>query len=332
MDIDYLIDRLEALIQTGKRVPLSNKVMIDEQECYALIDQMRAVVPEEIKAAKRTLNDRERILDEADETARQIIEQAEQERRMMLEREGLLAEAERQRDIILAEAAQESYEVRSQGQALYDDTVTQTQEMRDGANQYAQQVLQELDGLLDKHLTVVRNGLQNFIQQSQTYQEQIEDYQQQYRPNYNLQQKPPSPAAPVKPAPPISRPTASGGDGSSQPPAARPVPARSLPSEPVVSKPAAPPPPPMTNPQRPTNTGSLSGGDGNRPANRLNLVQPSTIRPVPKTSAQPKPSQSEPDDYDAFDFDDEPPAPRQPGSGFRDSSQGPSNRPSRPPF
>src|SRR3954454_13166953 len=100
MDIDYLIDRLEALIQTGKRVPLSNKVMVDEQECYALIDQMRAVIPEEIKAAKRTLNDRERILDEADDTARQVIEQAEQERSMMIEREGLLVEAERQREIM----------------------------------------------------------------------------------------------------------------------------------------------------------------------------------------------------------------------------------------
>src|SRR5689334_9600320 len=135
MDIDYLIDRLEALIQTGKRVPLSNKVMVDEQECYALIDQMRAVIPEEIKAAKRTLNDRERILDEADDTARQIIEQAEQERTMMIEREGLLVEAERQREIMLSEATQESFEIRNHAQSLYDESVTQAQEMREGANQ-----------------------------------------------------------------------------------------------------------------------------------------------------------------------------------------------------
>src|SRR6478672_3131318 len=120
MDIDYLIDRLEALVQAGKRVPLSNKVMVDEQECYALIDQMRAVVPEEIKAAKRTLNDRERILDEADETARQIVEQAEQERTMMIAQEGLLVEAERQRDILLSEAGQEAYEQRNHAQGLYD--------------------------------------------------------------------------------------------------------------------------------------------------------------------------------------------------------------------
>jgi hypothetical protein len=295
---------------------------------------MRAVVPEEIKAAKRTLNDRERILDEADETARQIVEQAEQERRMMLEREGLLVEAERQRDLILSEAAQESYELRSQGQGLYDETITQTHEMREGANQYAQQVLGELENLLDKHLTVVRNGLQNFMQQSQSYQEQIEEYQQQYRPQYNLQHKPPQAApAPAKmagPGPVSNRPQPASPESSSP---ERPV-NRPAPSQPIVSKPAVPPVP---APNRPLSTGSSSGQADNRPVNRLNLVQPNPLRPVPKVSASPKPPEDEPEDFDLYDFEEEGPAPRpnQAGPGFnngRDSSQGTSNRPTRPPF
>lgn len=184
MDIDYLIDRLEALITSGKRVPLSNKVMVDEQECLDLIDQMRAVVPEEVKAAKRTLLDRERILNDADEDSRQIVEHAEQERDIMISREGLLAEAERRRDEIISEATQEAYDLRTQAQGMYDEAVGQTQEMREGANNYTMQVLQELDALLGKHLGMVRNGLQSFQQQAQGYQEQMESYQRQNRPNY----------------------------------------------------------------------------------------------------------------------------------------------------
>jgi hypothetical protein len=191
MDIDYLIDRLEALITSGKRVPLSNKVMVDEQECLDLIDQMRAVVPEEIKAAKRTLLDRERILNDADEEARQVLEHAEQEREIMISREGLLAEAERRRDEIISEATQEAYEQRAHAQNLYDEAVAQTQEMREGANNYTMQVLQELDALLGKHLGMVRNGLQSFQQQAQGYQEQIEAYQRQNRPNYAPPAAPP---------------------------------------------------------------------------------------------------------------------------------------------
>jgi hypothetical protein len=308
MDIDYLIDRLEALIQTGKRVPLSNKVMVDEQECYALIDQMRAVIPEEIKAAKRTLNDRERILDEAEDTARQIIEQAEQERRMMIEREGLLVEAERQRDIILSEATQESFEVRNHAQSLYDEAIGQAQEMRDGANQYAMQVLQELEGLLDKHLTVVRNGLQNFIQQSQQYQQQMDDYHRQHRPQYAPSKaelakntNPPGNGTVQRPAPATQpRPAA-----ANPPPTqtTQPRPPINRPNPPIERKPVPPTPPsssaaPTSRPAAPTPLENRTTGVG-----RINPLSSNSLRPVPKPNNRPADNQSS-DDYDEIDPDD----------------------------
>ena len=184
MDIDYLIDRLEALMTSGKRVPLSNKVMVDEQECLDIIDQMRAVVPEEVRAAKRTLHDRERILGDADEEARQIVEQAEQERQIMLEREGLLAEGERQRQIIVSAATEQAYEIRTAAENMYTEASTEAQRMREDSNHYAMQVLKELDNLLTKQANTVRNGLQAFEQQASQYQQQIEDYQHQYKPKF----------------------------------------------------------------------------------------------------------------------------------------------------
>ncbi len=192
MDIDYLIDRLEALIRNGKRVPLTgNKVMVDEQECYDMIDQMRVTVPEEVKIAKRTFLDRERILADAEDESRQIVERAERERDSMLQRDGLLAEAERQRDLLMSEAAQEAYELRTQAQHMYDEAVAQAQEMREGANLYAMQVLQEMENLLGKHLGMVQNGLKSFREQADQYQKQMDQYHDQYRPQY---------AAPSKPA------------------------------------------------------------------------------------------------------------------------------------
>ncbi len=340
MDIDYLIDRLEAFIQTGKRVPLSNKVMVDEQECYALIDQMRAVVPEEIKAAKRTLNDRERILDEADDSARQTLEQAEQERRMMIAEEGLLVEAERQRDIILSEAAQEAFEIRNHAQTLYDEAVSQTQEMRDGANQYAMQVLQELDNLLDKHLTVVRNGLQNFVQQSQQYQQQIDEYQRQYRPQYaptksELANVPARPATNGATPPPAARPrpttqtpaTSSNNSAAQQRPAPtaqtrsperpaeraiererpverpieRPTAPNNRPTTPAASTQSRPNPLPPTTPNRPAAPTPI---ENRTSAGRLNLVTPNPLRPVPKPQNRSTDSEDPFDDYEEPSEDD----------------------------
>ena len=185
MDIDYLIDMLEALIRNGKRVPLTgNKIMIDEQECYDLIDQMRITVPEEVKIAKRTLLERERILADATEDAHHLIEQAERERQHMLSEKGLLAESERQREIIIGVATEESDEMHLQAQSMYDEAVAQAQEMREGANQYAVQVLQELETLLGKHFGMVQNGLRSFKDQAAQYQQQIDEYQEQYKPEY----------------------------------------------------------------------------------------------------------------------------------------------------
>ena len=44
-----MIDRLEQLVSTGTRLPLSSRTMIDEQEFLDIIDQLRVTVPEELK-------------------------------------------------------------------------------------------------------------------------------------------------------------------------------------------------------------------------------------------------------------------------------------------
>ena len=56
--------------------------------------------------------------------------------------------------------------------------------MREDSNHYAMQVLKELDNLLTKQANTVRNGLQAFEQQASQYQQQIEDYQHQYKPKF----------------------------------------------------------------------------------------------------------------------------------------------------
>lgn len=323
MDIDYLIDRLEALITSGKRVPLSNKVMVDEQECLDLIDQMRAVVPEEVKAAKRTLLDRERILNDADEDARQIVEHAEQEREIMISREGLLAEAERRRDEVISEATQEAYDLRTQAQAIYDEAVGQTQEMREGANNYTMQVLQELDALLGKHLGMVRNGLQSFQQQAQGYQEQMESYQRQNRPNY----APPSPPPETRLTTASRGSRANGGTSSTERPATTRRPASSgapssaaSASAPTEPKPAAPAPTsgnnsnvtrrvvsPATQPQLPERRPTGGGATGVTPLPSRNVT------PVPKPTRSADDDGDDPDDDEFFNRDKNNSATRRPG-------------------
>ncbi|MBU6289311.1 MAG: hypothetical protein ACKO2D_08395 [Chloroflexota bacterium] len=142
IDILYLVDRLEAIFTNGQRVPFTHKIMIDDQECYDLLDQIRQVVPEEIRAAKKVTVDRDRITGEAQLEAQRIIQEAEDYREQLLSEEGRLEAAEiRSREIV-------------------DEATADAEALRDGANEYALDVLEALSSRLSDLLDQVQNGIE----------------------------------------------------------------------------------------------------------------------------------------------------------------------------
>ncbi len=154
MDILYLVDRLEALITKGGHVPLSAKTMIDEDEFLDIIDQMRIAIPEEIKQAKKALQDRERIIAQAKEEADRIL---------MLAREDA---AQLTNAHSLAKAAQE------RAQKIEEKAKAEAAALRTGADSYAAETLTEVQAQLQelgRHLANLQNqvdsGLNYLIQQ-----------------------------------------------------------------------------------------------------------------------------------------------------------------------
>ncbi len=111
MDILYLVDRLENLIASSRRVPLTNQVMIKESDMLNLIDQMRISIPEEIKQARRIIQDKERILAQAQADANQLLTKSREESERVMNREGLLRAAEERSQMLVQEAAEQAQNV-----------------------------------------------------------------------------------------------------------------------------------------------------------------------------------------------------------------------------
>src|SRR5919201_1418820 len=61
-EVLQLLDDFEQLVNGAVPVPMSSRRMLDERRCLDLLDQMRVLVPEEIRQARRIQQDRERIL------------------------------------------------------------------------------------------------------------------------------------------------------------------------------------------------------------------------------------------------------------------------------
>jgi F0F1-type ATP synthase membrane subunit b/b' len=104
VDILYLVDRLEELVGVGKRVPFSGRVMVEEEQFLALVDQLRIAVPNEIKQAQRVIREREHIIAEAQDEAARILDAAKKRAEYFVSQEGILNEARQQAEVILAQA------------------------------------------------------------------------------------------------------------------------------------------------------------------------------------------------------------------------------------
>jgi vacuolar-type H+-ATPase subunit H len=139
-DILYLVDRLEELVSLGKRVPFSARVMVEEDEFLALVDQLRVAVPNEIKQAQRVIKERERIIGEAQDEAAEIVDRAHAEADRMVSQSALLAEAKQRGEEILRRAEEEHQRTKGeldvyvlQQAQLVEDAIIRGMEMMQGA-------------------------------------------------------------------------------------------------------------------------------------------------------------------------------------------------------
>jgi cell division septum initiation protein DivIVA len=131
IELDDLIDELEDALAEGRRLPFSGgRLLVDEERILDIIDRMRVAIPEEHKRARRIVQEQERLISEAQARVQQVLDER-----------GLLEAVNAERARLLQQAEQEAAQVRA------------------GADDYARQVLEELDDRLTKVVTSVRNGL-----------------------------------------------------------------------------------------------------------------------------------------------------------------------------
>lgn len=141
IDILHLVDRLETLIEQGRRLPLTSAVVIDEGAFLDVIDQMRISIPEEIKQAKRVQQEREQIIAQGHEEAARIISQGREDAARLVVEHEIRRQAQEHAERTLEEARR---------QALV---------IRQGADDYAAEVLAKLSEEIAGLQRTITNGL-----------------------------------------------------------------------------------------------------------------------------------------------------------------------------
>jgi hypothetical protein len=140
MDVLVLIDKLDDLVHNAKQVPLTDQVRVDKEEIYDLLDQMRATIPEEIKQARWIVKERQEMLAEAKREAERIVKEARERQDRLISNEEVMKSAERAAEDII------------------DEAQAREREIRLGAEDYADEILNTLEINLTKFIAAIQRG------------------------------------------------------------------------------------------------------------------------------------------------------------------------------
>ena len=133
--LDGLFEQFLNLISEARRVPLVDKIMVDENDLLNIIDDLKEAIPREIKSANQVLEEQKNIVNKAYADADRIVQQAKDE----AERIVSVAQAE-------ADAKVQQEEIVKQANAAEDikaNALRYQEETKTAADDYALQVKQD---------------------------------------------------------------------------------------------------------------------------------------------------------------------------------------------
>lgn len=104
MEIYALLESLEDMLENGKKVPFSEKCIVNKSELLKLIQEIYLNLPDELKQAKWIKEERERIIAEAQKDADDIVKEAENRIIAMIDEHEITRQACKKRDEIIANA------------------------------------------------------------------------------------------------------------------------------------------------------------------------------------------------------------------------------------
>jgi len=144
MDALEMIDKIEELVEKSKKLPFSSNAIINENEIYDLLDELRSVLPEELKQARWIVKEREGMIDEAKRQSSRIVKEAEERARVLVSETEVLKNANRKAEELMSMVEAKARTIRLE------------------AEDYADEKLANLEAVLHKLLSAVEKGREQF--------------------------------------------------------------------------------------------------------------------------------------------------------------------------
>ena len=149
--LDQIFDDLYNLISEANRIPLTDKIIVEESDLSAILDDLKEAIPKEVKNAGKVLEDSKNILNSAREEAAATVEKANAEAEHIITAAKEEAERLVRQEEIVRQAEMLAKDIKTSAQR-YED------EIKQGADQYADDMLGYLGNSLQSALRAIEEN------------------------------------------------------------------------------------------------------------------------------------------------------------------------------
>lgn len=183
-EVKQLLEHIETLLLDSTKIPIVNKLLVDEDKLFELLDALTANLPKEIEESKKITNDVDNIMSKARAEATQLLQNSEARARELLqtseskskemlsyaenkskelkessEREAKekLEYAESQSALILSED-ETLKRIQQEVDKLKKDSLESYNKTKEESDNYAEYVLDNLEMKLARTLSLIRSG------------------------------------------------------------------------------------------------------------------------------------------------------------------------------
>lgn len=137
-EMQDLIDEMILSVESAKSVPLSSNVVVDRDQMLEMLHILRDRLPEEIRAARWMVRERELFVSRTNEQARNLVAKARNKANQLVSESNIIAEASEEGNILIRRAEDDAHRIRLE------------------AEDYMSDRLERLEGLLSRLLNHTR--------------------------------------------------------------------------------------------------------------------------------------------------------------------------------
>jgi cell division septum initiation protein DivIVA len=119
-EVEALIDRVTDLIDQARPMPLSTSVVINKDEILDLLVEVRSRLPEELRAARWLLKEREEFLEKVKREGEDVLEEARSQAERMVQRTEVVKAAEQRGRQIVEKAETRARQMRHEAEDFVD--------------------------------------------------------------------------------------------------------------------------------------------------------------------------------------------------------------------